>query len=101
MDIEDKSCNFDFNLLAAQITNECIWDSDRNNSSLWGDRNETDVSNCISLISRINNVMSTSEYNKIFGFRKDTIPNAKDLREVIHNFIQDKNHSILRLDFQK
>ena len=33
-------------------------------------------------------VMSTSEYNKIFGFRKDTIPNAKDLREGIHNFIQ-------------
>ena len=97
----NKSCNFDFNLLAAQITNECIWDSDRNNSSLWGERNETDVSNCISLISRINNVMSTSEYNKIFGFRKDTIPNAKDLREGIHNFIQDKNHSILRLDFSK
>lgn len=47
------------------------------------------------------NVMSTSEYNKIFGFRKDTIPNAKDLREGIHNFIQDKNHSILRLDFSK
>lgn len=65
VDIEDKSCNFDFNLLAAQITNECIWDSDRNNSSLWGDRNDTDVSNCINLISRINNVMSTSEYNKI------------------------------------
>ena len=84
VDIEDKSCNFDFNLLAAQITNECIWDS-----------------NCISLISRINNVMSTSEYNKIFGFRKETIPNAKDLREGIQNFIQDKNHSILRLDFSK
>lgn len=101
VDIEDKSCNFNFNLLAAQITNECIWDSDRINSSLWGDRNETDVSNCISLISRINNVMSTSEYNKIFGFRKDTIPDAKDLRKGIHDFIQDKNHSILRLDFSK
>ena len=88
VDIEDKSCNFNFNLLAAQITNECIWDSDRINSSLWGDRNETDVSNCISLISRINNVMSTSEYNKIFGFRKETIPNAKDLRVGIQNFIQ-------------
>ena len=101
VDIENKSCNFDFNLLAAQITNECIWDSDRNNSFFWGDRNETDVSNCISLISRINNVMSTSEYNKIFGFRKETIPNAKDLREGIQNFIQDKSHSILRLDFSK
>lgn len=98
--IEDKSCNFDFNLLAAQITNECNWDSDRNNPSMWGDRNETDVSNCISLISRINNVMSTSEYNKIFGFRKDTIPDAKDLREGIQEFLKGEN-SVLRLNFSK
>lgn len=98
--IEDKSCNFDFNLLAAQITNECNWDSDRSNPTIWGDRNETDVSNCISLISRINNVMSTSEYNKIFGFRKNTIPNAKDLREGIQKFLQSEK-SILRLDFSK
>lgn len=98
--IEDKSCNFDFNLLAAQITNECNWDSDRNNPSMWGDRNENDVSNCISLISRINNVMSTSEYNKIFGFRKDTIPDAKDLREGIQEFLKGEN-SVLRLNFSK
>ena len=98
--IEDKSCNFDFNLLAAQITNECNWDSDRNNPSMWGDRNETDVSNCISLISRINNVISTSEYNKIFGFRKDTIPDAKDLREGIQEFLNGEN-SVLRLNFSK
>lgn len=98
--IEDKSCNFDFNLLAAQITNECNWDSDRSNSTIWGERNETDVSNCISLISRINNVMSTSEYNKIFGFRKNNIPNAKDLREGIQKFLQSEK-SILRLDFSK
>lgn len=98
--IEDKACNFDFNLLAAQITNECNWDSDRSNPTIWGDRNETDVSNCISLISRINNVMSTSEYNKIFGFRKNTIPNAKDLREGIQKFLQSEK-SILRLDFSK
>lgn len=100
MQIEDKSCNFDFNLLAAQITNECNWDSDRNNSSLWGDRNETDVSNCISLISRINNVMSTSEYNSIFGFRKGTIPNAKDLRDGIQDFLKSEKN-ILRLNFSK
>ena len=100
MQIEDKCCNFDFNLLAAQITNECNWDSDRNNPSLWGDRNETDVSNCISLISRINNVMSTSEYNKIFGFRKEVIPEAKDLKDGIQEFLQGES-SILRLDFSK
>lgn len=99
--IEDKFCNFDFELLAAQITNECNWDSDRNNTSIWGDRNEIDVSNCISLISRINNIMSTSEYNNIFGFRKNFIPNAKDLKNSIQEFILRGKTSILRLDFSK
>ena len=100
VEIEDKFCNFDFNMLAAQITNECIWDADRNNSSLWGGRNDTDVSNCISLISRVNNVMSTSEYNKIFGFRRDSIPDAEDLKIGIDKFLES-DKSILRLDFSK
>lgn len=99
--IEDNTCNFDFNLLAKQITQECIWDAERNNPSLWGDRNETDVSNCISLISRVNNVMSTSEYNQIFGFRRSTIPDSKDLAEEIINHINSGGKNILRLDFSK
>lgn len=99
VEIEDKSCNFDFGLLAAQITKECIWDSGRgNNTNKWGDRNETDVSNCISLISRVNNVMSTSEFNKIFGFRRSTIPNAKNLKDGINNFMKEGG-GLLRLDF--
>lgn len=100
VDIEDKFCNFDFNMLASQITNECIWDTEKNNPTVWGGRNETDVSNCISLISRVNNVMCTSEYNKIFGFRKKSIPEAKDLRSCINEFIKS-DKSILRLDFSK
>ena len=100
VEIEDKFCNFDFNMLASQITNECIWDTDRSNSTLYGGRNDTDVSNCISLISRVNNVMSTSEYNKIFGFRRASIQGAKDLKLGIEEFLKG-DKSILRLDFSK
>ena len=100
VDIEDKSCDFDFNLLAAQITNECVWDSDRNDTTLWGGRNDTDVSNCVSLISRVNNVMSTSEYNKIFGFRKTDLTQSKDLKEGIEDFLRGDKR-VLRLDFSR
>lgn len=100
VEIEDKFCNFDFNMLAHQITNECIWDTDKNNPTLYGGRNDTDVSNCISLISRVNNVMSTSEYNKIFGFRSASIQGAKDLKHGIEDFFKG-DKSILRLDFSK
>ena len=100
MEIEDKYCGFEFKNLAQQITNECNWDTDKNNSSSWGQRNDTDVSNCISLISRIHNVMSTSEYNKIFGFRAETIPRAKDIKKAIQDFLYSEK-SILRLDFSQ
>lgn len=100
VEIEDKFCNFDFNMLASQITNECIWDTDKSNLTLWGGRNDTDVSNCISLISRVNNVMSTSEYNKIFGFRRQSIQDAKDLKIGINEFLESDKR-VLRLDFSK
>lgn len=101
VEIEDKFCNFDFNMLARQITNECIWDTGQNNlATSWGRKNDTDVSNCVSLMSRINNVMSTAEYNQIFGFRKISLPDAKDLKAGIKEFLESKK-SILRLDFSK
>lgn len=100
VEIEDKFCNFDFNMLAPQITNECIWDTDRSNSTLYGGRNDTDVSNCISLISRVNNVMSTSEYNKIFGFRRASIQGAKDLKLGFEEFLKgDKSILISKVSF--
>jgi len=98
--IEDKYCNFDFNYLARQITQECIWDSGRGNTDIWGDRNDTDVSNCISLISRVNNVMSTSEYNSIFGFKSVNTQQTKELKGAINEFIASDKR-ILRLDFSK
>lgn len=101
VEIEDKFCRFDFNMLARQITNECIWDTGQNNpATSWGRKNDTDVSNCVSLMSRINNVMSTAEYNQIFGFRKTSLPDAQDLKTGIKEFLES-NKTILRLDFSK
>ncbi|MFS2862944.1 ATP-binding protein [Bacteroides xylanisolvens] len=96
--IEDKYCDFNFELLPRQITSECIWDTDKNDVNKWGGRNETDVSNCISLISRVNNLLCTEEYNKIFGFRKSALNAPKDLIHVIDDYIKNKK-GILRFDF--
>ncbi|WP_288880999.1 ATP-binding protein [uncultured Bacteroides sp.] len=93
--IEDNTCNFDFTLLPFQLTNECVWDNAEN----WGGKNQTDLGNCISLISRVNNIMSTPEYNNIFGFR-DKIAESEDLIAKINSFLSDSN-SILRLDFSE
>lgn len=98
--LEDNLCSFDFKNLARQITAECIWDTNRNSALAWGDRNDTDVSNCVSLISRVNNIYSTSEYNQIFGFNREMLKDSQDVLEVIKNFLEGKE-SILRFDFSK
>lgn len=100
-EIENKWCEFEFQYLAQQIRNECIFDVDRNNTSLFGNEVQNDIANCVSLMSRINNVMSTSEYNLIFQFRSIEGNNdPKDIVKVIDDFIDSKNQkSILRIDF--
>ena len=95
-EIEDRKCNFNFGNLAAQITNECCWD----NGDMFGNRNENDVSNCISLISRVNNVGLTDEYNRIFGFREENLPAGyKNLTSIIDGFLADADKSCMRIDF--
>ena len=100
-EIEDRSCNFDFNQLARQITQECIWDTDARNPANFGGRADNDVSNCVSLISRVNNISSTGEYNQIFGFNKAKFGGGtKDLSSAIDSYLQG-DKSCLRIDFSK
>lgn len=100
-EIEDRSCNFDFNQLARQITQECIWDTDARNPANFGGRADNDVSNCVSLISRVNNISSTGEYNQIFGFNKAKFgEGTKDLSSAIDSYLQG-DKSCLRIDFSK
>jgi len=102
--IEDGFSDFNIEKLTFQITEESVWDTAaewKDNMKItinerWGDRNDGDVSHCISLISRINNIINNSTYQNIFGFKKTFDEN--DLTKVIENFITgDKN--ILRLNF--
>ena len=97
-DIESKSCDFDILKLAHQITQECVWDTDKNDPETWGGRNETDVSNCISLISRVNNLINTDEYNKVFGFKQIGETSPVSLIEYLDEFYNG-DKQILRIDF--
>lgn len=101
-EIEKKNCDFDFSLLARQITLECVWDSDFNKPKSFGKKAENDFTNCVSLISRVNNVTLTDEYNRIFGFRKKGLPDGfKDLSTIIDNFLVSADKNCLRLDFSE
>lgn len=104
--IEDGNSDFDIEKLTFQLTQECIWDSGSkwegnprakiDIPEKWGERNESDISYCISLISRINNIINSSIYQNIFGFKKGI--SKDDITNILDEFIKDDNN-LLRLNF--
>lgn len=100
-EIENNTCNFDIKFLARQITLECVWDSDKNNPNKWGTQCDSDFANCVSLISRIHNIISTAEYNNIFAFKKSKDDAPQDLKSIIDEHISNNNKTILRIDFSE
>jgi hypothetical protein len=94
--IENGMADFDFMKLARQISEECIFDD----GTAWGKVATTDLSHCVSLISRVTNLANTPELNQIFGFQQEKTEN--DLTNVINQFISAENtkDNLLRLNFE-
>lgn len=65
--IENGIADFDFTKLAKQLNQECAYDE----GTKWGNIYQNDVSYCVSLISRVNNLGNTPELNQIFGFQEE------------------------------
>ncbi len=91
-EIESGFADFDISKLPAQVTQECVYD----NGNKWGNKNDGDVSYCVSLISRINNIINGKVYQNIFGFKKEK--NEDDIITVLDDFIKGDDR-LLRLDF--
>jgi hypothetical protein len=98
-EIEADNLNFDINNLAKQITQECIYDSDRNHPENFGNMNEGDVSFCASLMSRINNLINTESYQNIFGFNRAN-GDEQDLTRIIEAFLADPEKRLLRISLE-
>lgn len=99
--IEDSSLNFNIDNLTRQISNECIYDTDRANTDIFGGRNDNDITNCVSLITRIDNILRTGIFSAMFGF--GTIPTeSKNLKQIIDEFLSpnQKDKFLLRIGFE-
>lgn len=99
--LEDGFLQFNLENLERQITNECIYDIDRNNINNFGGRNENDVSNCVSLITRIANVRRTGIFKSLFGFSLQTTE-IENLRNIIDKFLDSNQNKkyLLRIGFE-
>jgi energy-coupling factor transporter ATP-binding protein EcfA2 len=96
--IEGINSDFDIRNLGLQITKECVYDVDRNDSKKWGGNNDTHLNNSVSLILRINNLINNPDFNKLFGFEKQK-NDTSELINAINTFI-DSDLNILRIGFE-
>ena len=94
--IENGLADFDFTKLAKQINEECAYDK----GTHWENIYQVDVSYCISLISRVNNLANTPEFNQIFGFQVEK--SETDITNLIDSFVSTENttDSLLRLNLE-
>ena len=99
--VEDDSLNFNIENLAKQVTAECIYESDRTNPLLFGGQSNSDVENCVSLITRIDNIRRTGIFRSMFGFGVID-PSLVDLKTIIDGFLKSsqKDRFLLRIGFE-
>lgn len=98
-EIENGLLNFKIDKLERQINAECVWDTDKRNTNLYGDKNESDLSNCISLITRIGSVRRTGILQAVFGFTQFE-QELSDLTKRIDDFLVDNNKFLFRIGFE-
>jgi hypothetical protein len=97
-EIENISSDFNINLLANQIVNECIRDADWDNPNKWGAKFDIHLNNCISLILRINNLTNNPQFISVFGFDK-LKSDDNELIIQLNKFIQS-DKILLRIGFE-
>ncbi len=88
--MDNPSTHFNVNLLVRQIEQECVWPDGYNDSSKWG-KEDGNFSHCLSLVARINGILTSSALSCVFNDK------SSSLIEKIEDFIED-DANLLRLD---
>jgi uncharacterized protein len=98
-EIEDPRANFDISKLPAQIDAECVFSSGGFSSSPddrhWGGPNELERSNCVTLITRIEDMLQAPELACIFQ-----PGNKRVVFDELDSFIADPAAHVLRISLK-
>jgi uncharacterized protein len=97
--IESANADFDIKFLARQISEECVWPSGGSfnapDYTKWGKYNEQEKSYCITLITRIEDMLGSKELACIFNLEKKTF-----FSEALDKFLKDPQSRVLRISLR-
>ena len=91
--LDNPAQPFDVLRLVDQIEQECVWPSPPNQpgSTRWGGRDDSSLSFCLPLITRINGILASSAFDCVFD-----VDNKPALTENIDAFLAS-SHSVMRI----
>ncbi len=94
--VENQNAEFDITRLTRQIANECVFPSRSSLEPLiWGDFNPNDQANCVPMINRIQDIITSNSLSCIF-----TPGQAPSLFEVMDRFVEDKKYNVLCISLE-
>jgi hypothetical protein len=97
--IESSSADFDIQFLTRQIEAECVWPSGGTGAApdhtRWGNANEAEKSYCVTLVNRIEEMITSRHLACIF--RPDGKPS---ISSQISAFLDDPNKRVLRISLK-
>ena len=96
-ELESNKATFDVRLLARQVEEECVWPSGTlvGSEGCWGGRNEAEHGDCVSLITRIEEIVTSGDLSCLF----DTV-GKKNLPAEIEAFLENDTDRLLRISLR-
>jgi DNA helicase HerA-like ATPase len=94
-EIDQPKATLNIRHLARQVNEECVWLTDRKDPDKWGDYNENEKGYCSGLITRITDIVKSSDLSCVFD------PGGKpSLLQTLADFLDDPKHSVLRVSLR-
>ncbi len=93
--IRNDGSDYNASMLANQILEECVWPTLPNDPSKWGDYDKNAQGYCVSLVSRIEVLMESSQLSSIFSSNSFV-----DVTSVLDEFLSDNSISVLRISME-
>jgi DNA helicase HerA-like ATPase len=96
-ELESNKASFDIGLLARQVEEECVWPSGTlvGSEGCWGGRNEAEHGDCVSLTTRIEEIISSGDLACLF----DT-DGKKNLPSELRAFLKNDSERVLRVSLR-
>lgn len=94
--VESQAADFDISKLVRQISNECVMSSrSSTETSIWGDINQIEMSLCVTLTNRVQDIITSENLAPIFQ------PAGKpSLFKVIDEFLDSPDQRVLVISMQ-